>query len=235
VPGLHDRASFLRAAGGMAAAMAVASGAACGGSGKEKKPETPDEALRRLMDGNANFVDGKLTNMSAITERREDVAAHQQPFAVILTCADSRVPPEHIFDQTLGHLFVCRVAGNILQSTIVGSIEYAIDHFHTPLVMVLGHQRCGAVEATVELVEKGGTAPGSIGSIVERITPAVKATKRGSKGKEAYVDAVVKTNARLVAREIPARSEIAKKEVDAHTVRVVAADYSLDSGKVILL
>jgi carbonic anhydrase len=188
-----------------------------------------------LLAGNARFVVGKLTAANAIAERRADVAAAQTPFAMLLTCADSRVPPEHVFDQSLGHIFVCRVAGNILDPDILGSLEYATAHFHPSVLVVMGHQRCGAVKDTVELVRHHQRAPGSIESIVEAITPAVRATRRGSLSEEDYVEAVVRTNAKLVARAIPRKSTIVRDAVAARKLRIVAARYSLDTGRVRLL
>jgi carbonic anhydrase len=180
-------------------------------------------------------VRGRLTAPSAIAERRQDVAGGQKPFAIVLTCADSRVPPEHVFDQSLGRLFVCRVAGNLLSPQIVGSMEYAVANFHSPLVMVLGHQHCGAVKDTIKLVESGGSAPGSIQEIVDAIAPVVRKTRRGSLGAEAYLDRVIRENASTVAKQLPGRSTIIRNAVAAGKARVVAAEYSLASGKVALL
>ena len=191
--------------------------------------------LARLEKGNARFVKGKLHAVHAIAERRADVAGGQRPWAIVLTCADSRVPPEHIFDATLGELFVCRVAGNILDPHVLGSMEYAIANFGSPLLMVLGHQHCGAVKDTVELVEKGGKAPGSIQSIVDTIAPVVRATRRGNSRAAAYLDRVIKANARAVAKSIPQRSTIARNAVSRRKLRIVVAEYSLASGKVALL
>lgn len=235
MPG-RDRASFLAAAGGAALGLTFPARAEGGTAVPIKeRPKTPRQALNRLMAGNAKFVKGKLESVSAIAERRADVAGKQMPWAIVLTCADSRVPPEHIFDQSLGDLFVCRVAGNIVEVQIVGSMEYAIEHFHSPLLMVLGHQRCGAVTDTIKLVENGGTAPGSIQSIVDAIAPVVRATKRGSLGDAAYLDRVIAANARAVAKSVRARSKIVRHAISTNELRVVAAEYSLDSGKVRLL
>src|SRR6266498_3335579 len=229
----QDRATFLLAAGSAAVGLSVAGTAEA--APPEQRPKTPRQALDRLMAGNAKFVKGKLESVNAIAERRADVAGKQKPWAIVLTCADSRVPPEHIFDQSLGDLFVCRVAGNTLEAQIVGSMEYAIEHFHSPLLMVLGHQRCGAVKDTVKLVEKGAKAPGSIQKVVDAIAPIVRATKRGSLGDEAYLDRVIRANANAVARALPRRSRIVAHAVGAGKLRVLAAEYSLDTGKVRLL
>src|SRR5262249_25887632 len=151
------------------------------------------------------------------------VATGQQPFAMVLACADSRVPPEHIFDQGLGDLFVCRVAGNIAEPGMLGSFEYAAEHFHTPLLVVVGHQRCGAVAATVELAAKGGKAPGNIQRLVAAIKPAVAATKRGSLSDDQYVEAVVETNARLMALAARRHSSILNHAVQEKKLQIVPA------------
>lgn len=199
---------------------------------EEAPPKTPKQALDRLLEGNARFVKGRLTSVKAAAERRRDVAGGQKPYAIVLTCADSRVPPEHIFDKGLGDIFVCRVAGNILEPHIIGSIEYSIANFGSLLVMVLGHQRCGAVKDTIELVEAGKKAPGSIQTIVETITTVVKANPRGNLGDDAYLDKVVKANARAVAKSLQAHSAIVRNAISQKKLEVVCAEYSLDSGKV---
>jgi carbonic anhydrase len=201
----------------------------------ETRPKTPKQSLDALMAGNARFVKGKLTAVNAIVERRRDVAGGQKPYAVVLTCADSRVPPEHIFDKGLGDIFVCRVAGNILEPHIIGSIEYSIAMFGSLLVMVLGHQSCGAVKDTIKLVEAGKKAPGSIQSIVETITPVVKANPRRGMGDDAYLDKVIKANVRAVAKSLKAHSAIVRNAISQKKLDVVSAEYSLDSGKVQLL
>jgi len=231
----QDRASFLLATGGAAVGLTLAGAGEAAGASEKRRPKTPRQALALLMAGNARFVKGKLNSVNAIVERREEVRGGQKPYAIVLTCADSRVPPEHIFDKSLGDIFVCRVAGNILDPHIVGSMEYAFEHFGSLLLMVLGHQRCGAVTDTIKLVEKGGKAPGSIQTIVDAIAPVVRATKRGSLGDDAYLDKVVKANARAVTKSVLQRSRIIRHGVDAKKLRVLAAEYSLDSGRVSVL
>ena len=227
-----DRASFLVAAGGAAVGLTVSPSAS---AYEQTRPKTPKQALDRLLTGNARFVRGKLTAVKAIVERRRDVAGGQKPYAILLTCADSRVPPEHVFDQSLGDLFVCRVAGNILEPHIIGSIEYSVANFDSHLLMVLGHQRCGAVKDTIKLVEAGKEAPGHIQAIVKTITPVVKATPRGRLGDDAYLDKVIRANAKTVAKSVVQQSEIVRKAVTTKKLRVVPAEYSLDSGRVVLL
>src|SRR5207237_5372942 len=116
--------------------------------GKETgAPLTPDQALSRLVAGNQRFVAHKPTHPHEDLARRHDLAGSQHPFAVVLSCSDSRLPPELVFDQGLGDLFVIRVAGNITDAAVIGSIEYAVEHLHAPLIVVLGHEKCGAVTA----------------------------------------------------------------------------------------
>jgi carbonic anhydrase len=231
---LHDRAWFLRAAGGVAlGAVPLARAATARASAGPRL--SPQAAINRLLAGNARFVAGRLTGGNGVVARRKKVAPGQSPFAVVLTCADSRLAPEYVFDQRLGDVFVVRVAGNIVDDDILGSIEYAVEHFHTSAVVVLGHQRCGAVTDTVELVQHHKRAPEHIQHLVDAIAPAVRATKRGSLSEDEYIEAVIKTNARLVAQAIPAQSASLRKDVGAGTLRVVPARYSLDSGRVALI
>jgi carbonic anhydrase len=225
----RDRRSFLRIAGAAVAGLTMAGRAT---AARPKTQPTPDQALRKLAAGNARFVAGKLHGANAIAEQRAHVAGGQQPFAMVLTCADSRVPPELVFDQGLGDLFVCRVAGNVFEPAILGSFEYAVEHFGTPLLVVLGHQRCGAVSAAVEVTRAGGKAPGHIQRLVAAIRPAIRATKKGSLSEEDYVEAVVRTNAKLVARSAVRTSRILGHAARSGKLRVVAARYSLESGRV---
>ncbi len=136
-----------------------------------------DEALKKLIGGNKFYVAGKSRHPHQTIERRTELAKGQNPFAVILGCSDSRVPPEILFDQGLGDLFVVRVAGNVVDNAVQGSIEYAVEELGVPLIMVLGHERCGAVKAAVDVVEKGGELPGQIETIIDKIKPAVEKVK----------------------------------------------------------
>ena len=142
------------------------------------------EALERLMKGNERFVKGRAIQPNGSPEHRRELLAGQEPFAVVLGCSDSRVPPEIIFDCGLGEIFVIRVAGNILDDVVIGSIEYAVEHLGTRLVLVLGHESCGAVGASLE----GGEAGGHIDSIVNAIVPAVESV-RAQKG-DLYENAI---------------------------------------------
>src|SRR5262249_5592987 len=149
----------------------------------------------------------------------------QAPFAVIVSCSDSRVGPELVFDQGLGDLFVIRTAGEVLDDPGLGSIEYAVDHLHVPLVVVLGHERCGAVSAALE----GGTAPGHIASLVTAIQPAVKAS-HGEPGDP--LDNAVHTNVRDVVRRLKGAGPILSEAVHAGALKILGAYYDLDTGVV---
>lgn len=206
---------------------------------------SPDDALQKLMDGNKRFVDYQMTGSSlSDNATRTSLAKSQKPYAIILTCSDSRVPPEVIFDKGLGEIFVVRVAGNVPDPVVVGSIEYAAEHLGSPLVMVLGHERCGAVAATVGAKGKS-TGSANIDAIVKTITPAVKDAAKGCdacKGdakcadtkKDAFVECVVDANAKTVAAGLTKKSKIIKHLVEAKKLKIVAAKYDLDDGVVTL-
>lgn len=186
-----------------------------------------DEALAKLMAGNQRYVRHEQQHPNQSLARRKELGKGQHPFAVILGCADSRVSPELLFDQGLGDLFVIRVAGNIVDDAILGSIEYAVEHLDSKLVMVLGHEKCGAISAAVE-----GIAAGHIQAVVAAIQPSVEAS-----GKEPgdRIQNCVIANARRVARQVRESEPVLKESVEKHGVKVVAAHYALDSGKVNLL
>ncbi len=159
----------------------------------EKSDVSPDAALKMLQDGNSRFVCGPLKRLNQNARQRVQTAEKgQKPFAVVLSCADSRVPVEVLFDRGIGDIFVVRDAGNIATITDIGSIEYAVDHLGSPLVVVLGHSKCGAVTAAVE----GGEAPPNIKAIVDFIAPAVVTAKNASPDKsgEALVPAAITAN-----------------------------------------
>lgn len=190
----------------------------------------PEDALQKLLDGNTRYVQDKLLHPDRNTERREAVSAKQEPFAVILGCSDSRVPPEIIFDQGVGDLFVVRVAGNVVGPIELDSLEYSIKYLHSSLVIVLGHERCGAVSAVLE----GNTA--DIEAISDLIEPVIKKCKGECKkepGKN-LLDVCIKSNAKHIADEIK-KSPLIKKYIKEHKVDVVAGYYDLDTGKVEIL
>jgi len=186
--------------------------------------------LDSLMSGNARYAAGEPTHPRQGMERRKEVTLSQHPAAIVVSCSDSRVPPEIIFDQGVGDLFVVRVAGNVLNDVNTGSVEYAAEHFNVPLVIVLGHERCGAVTATV----KGGEAPWHIGSIVEAILPAVaEAKKCCSEGD--LVEAAAHINVERAVKALRDSNPILSHLVKKGKLTVIGAYYDLDSGKVELL
>ena len=143
----------------------------------EMPVETPEEAITRLLEGNARFVRGKSTTINESAARRTKIAQRQRPFATIFSCVDSRVPPELVFDRGLGDLFVIRTAGNVVDSAVMGSLEYGAYELEIPLLLVLGHKDCGAVKATMDTIKSGGKAEGSMAYLVEAIRPAVETPK----------------------------------------------------------
>jgi len=181
-----------------------------------------DAALAKLNEGNLRFATSEVSQSKPTAARRAETAQEQHPFAIILGCADSRTAPELIFDQNLGDLFVIRTAGNLVDDHALGSIEYAVAHLGARLVVVLGHQRCGAVKAALE----SDHAPGHIESLVRDIQPAVKAAK-GKPGDP--LSATVAENARQVAAQIKAKAALSDL---AKEVRIVSAVYDLDTGKI---
>ena len=187
---------------------------------------SPADALARLKAGNQRFVAGKLQHPHQDSKRRAELAKGQRPFAIVLGCADSRTSPEVLFDQGLGDLFVVRVAGNVLDDHALASIEYAVEHLGAQLIVVLGHQRCGAVQAAKETIDSNAEAPAHINSLVTAIQPAVEAT-RG-----ADVEATVKANIDNVVEGLRSSEPVLKKEVETGAINVVGAYYNLDTATV---
>lgn len=190
---------------------------------------TPDEALAKLREGNASFVAEAPYQVPHDKKRRLEIAVAQKPFVVLVGCSDSRVPPELLFGRGLGELFIVRVAGNTVDEAALGSIEYAVGVLGVPLIVVLGHERCGAVQAAVDVVEKNATFPGSIGEMIEPIIPAVLAA-RGQPGD--LLDNAVSENVRRVVKRIHDSEAMITEPVDAGKLRIVGARYDLDDGKV---
>ena len=190
---------------------------------------TADQALELMQRGNRDFVtDAPFRTGATTRERRIAIAAAQTPFCVLLGCSDSRVSPELLFGRGLGELFIVRNAGNVVDLAVTGSIEYAVAELGVPLVVVLGHQRCGAVSAAVSVVQNNTTFPGSIGQMVEPIVPAVlKARTLGGD----LLDQSVRENVRRVAARLPSASSILQEESEKR-IKIVGAYYDLDDGKV---
>ena len=221
--------------GGMGAAAAgavVASGEAGAAAPAGKGTTlTPDQALALLKEGNRRFISDRPATGPMSRARRLEIAKGQQPFAVLISCSDSRVGPEQLFGRGLGELFIVRNAGNTVASTqALGSVEYAVAELGVPLVVVMGHERCGAVAAAASVVEKNSVYPGSIGRMVEPIVPAVLSV-RGKAGD--MVDNAVRENVRRVVRDL--RTSVEPMLLDpqkAGRLKVVGAYYDLDTGAV---
>lgn len=195
-----------------------------------------DEALRRLVEGNRRFVAGLAMNGGkALISRRDALADGQEPFAIVLGCSDSRVPAEIVFDQGLGDLFVIRVAGNIVAPSQVGSVEFAADRFGTRLVVVLGHSSCGAITATVdELDRPSGSRSPNLTSIVNRVRPSVEALLEAGvpRDRGTLIRQAVRANIRTSASQLRHGSAILEDLMLRDGLRVVGAEYSLETGAV---
>ena len=184
---------------------------------------TYQDSLKRLMEGNSRFVKDLLDGQLQDSSRRNSLIGGQEPFAIILGCADSRVVPELTFDTGLGELFTVRVAGNVANTSSIASIEYAVAHCGVKLIVVLGHQSCGAVTASVA----GGDNGANLNHLLEHIVPAIEKSKEGD-----TINDVVKINAKLTARVLVEKSSIIKNAVNSGGVKIVSAYYRLDSGEV---
>lgn len=210
-------------------ALCVLSVSLAFGNGDETR-ESPAREIARLKEGNARFVSGARAQRDLKADRAA-VVAGQTPYAIVLTCADSRVAPELVFDESLGQLFVVRNAGNVLDSVVLGSIEYAAEHLHAKLLVILGHQSCGAVKATVA----GGDLPPNIGSIVHRIAPAVRKVKGAGTQEAAMVDASIAENARMQVEQTGVQSSLLEEMKKKQEFSIVGAVYDLESGAVTFL
>jgi carbonic anhydrase len=197
---------------------------AAGGTGQI----SGDAARQRLVAGNARYVAGKPLRLDH-SSRREAVAPAQMPFAIVLGCSDSRVPPEILFDQGLGDIFTIRVAGNIADDLALGSMEYAVEHFATPLIVVLGHERCGAVSAAVAAVASGVMPPPHVASLVTALQPAVEASK-GMLGDP--VENAITTHVRRTVAALKTTGPVLADAVDHGRLMIVGAEYHLASGRV---
>jgi carbonic anhydrase len=219
-------------------AGAAAAGLALPGSGFAQKappkPEnvvSPDAALKLLMAGNGRYVAG-IARRHDFKNEREPLTQGQNPYAGILSCADSRIAPEYAFDTARGDVFVCRVAGNFANDDVIASFEYAIAVLNTPLLLVLGHKACGAVDAAIKSIKDGTTLPGRLPSLVSAIGPAVKAVADQPGN---ALDNAIRQNVVLNVEKLKNAAPIIDKAVAEKKVRIVGGVYNLDNGRVELL
>src|SRR5947208_4480430 len=217
---------------------------------------SPAEAISRLKEGNNRFTAGKLQHPHESVDERKYIAANslenavtislgmtgeqaaklraelaksQHPFAIILSCSDSRVPPEIVFDEGLVDLFIVSLAGNVLNDEGLGSIEYGVDVLGARLIVVLGHQSCGAVGAAMKTIAANGKAPGHIQSLVTAIKPVVDATPKGD------LDTMIRANVKYVVDALRSSTPILKARVESGDVQVIGGYYTLDTGAVTFL
>ena len=198
------------------------------------KPEnvlSPEAALDRLMKGNARYVDG-VSRRHDFKHEREVLSGGQNPFAAVLSCADSRIAPEYCFDTARGDLFVCRIAGNFADENMIASLEYAVQVLSTPLIMVLGHELCGAVDAAIKSIKDDSTLPGHLPALVTALAPAVKAVQ-GTPGD--LLANATRRNVTTNVEKLKDAAPILKSFVDDKKIRVVGGLYALRTGQVELL
>lgn len=188
-----------------------------------------EDAFGKLMAGNKRFVTGSLSQKDVGEARRKELTGGQHPFAIVVTCSDSRVAPEIIFDEGLGDIFVVRVAGNVLDPISLGSIEYAAEHLHAPLLILMGHEKCGAVSAALDAT---GEPEGNIGEILKKIMPAVKKAKAKGGSKDDMLNNAIRENVVLAYKDVRDKSPVLKHMIDKGELRVVAGVYHLASGEV---
>jgi carbonic anhydrase len=191
--------------------------------------QSPADAIAKLKEGNRRYTTGNPQHPVHTPSRRTELAKSQHPFAIILSCSDSRVPSEIVFDQSIGDLFIVRVAGNVINDEGLGSIEYAVEYLKTRLIVVMGHQRCGAVQASKEIIAANDVAPGHIESLVRAIKPAVESTANCD------LDTTIKANVKHVVDCLRSSTPILKRKVDSGQVQVIGGYYSLDTGSVSFL
>ncbi|GAB2752836.1 carbonic anhydrase [Streptomyces bullii] len=226
------RRALLRA--GLTGAAALGTGVALGASpasaatpGRRHRPSTPEEALRALAAGNRRWSTYRERHPDETPDVRRSLTSGQHPFALVLGCIDSRVPPELVFDQGLGDLMTVRSAGEVLDEAVLGSVAYGVLELAIPLVLVLGHQSCGAVKAAVEADETGGRLPAHIQYIADQIAPSIDRTKEG----DPRVDSTIDANVRAVRARLAAEPDLADK-VASGRLAIVGARYELTTQRV---
>ena len=191
---------------------------------------TPELALQQLMEGNLRYAQGNASHPHQSLEQRAELVSGQHPFAVILGCSDSRIPPELIFDQGLGDVFVIRTAGEVVDNASLASIEYAVEHLDVPLVVVLGHDSCGAVTAAVQ----GGEAEGHLGSLMDFIRPAVEQAREAGEGSD-LLNGSIDNNVFNIVEALKSSQPVLSEKVEAGELMILGARYRLDSGLVEIL
>jgi carbonic anhydrase len=234
VAGTTSRRNFLGYVGGAAASFALVPSAFATAAKPPPKPHneiSPDAALDRLMKGNARYVEGVSRRHDFKTER-EALAGGQNPYAGILSCADSRIAPEYAFDSGRGDLFVCRVAGNFANDDVIASLEYSVAILNTPMFLVLGHEACGAVDATIKSLKDNTTLPGHLPSLVSSLAPAVKAVK--DQPGDLLVNATRRNVTDNVAK-LKSATPILSAAVEQGKLKIVGGVYRLGDGKVELI
>ena len=231
-----DRRDLMFSSLALAGSMALPAGSALAAEpahGHDSAGLTPDQALARLIEGNRSFVAGRPNGSDLTTRRRLALAKGQTPFAALIGCADSRVGPEHLLGAGLGELFIVRTAGNYVDSAGMGSIAYAVLALKVPLIVVMGHERCGAVDAALSVVERNVQFPPALSRMVEPILPAIIAAKASAKPGENLLDACVTANVRRVVAGLRQSSDpIISGPIAQGRVKVVGARYDLDTGEV---
>lgn len=191
---------------------------------------TADEALARLKAGNLRFINGQVRFPTVHKEVLANLAKGQRPYVTILGCSDSRVPPELIFDAGFGELFVIRVAGNVLDPSILGTLQYAGVHLHTPLFVVMGHEGCGAVQAAIDSHFKGAKQAGRIAILLEQIIPALDDIDQNTSRAD-FLSSAVEANVRRTVHELLETPEIKIRLVEGH-MQLIGAIYEIDTGRV---
>ena len=227
IPTGIDRRTALGLGFGAAAAALVAPYAARAEQAAPPRPQNvidPDAALKRLLDGNQRYVEGTAKPRSFEADRAA-LARAQNPFAGILSCADSRIAPEFAFDTSRGDLFVCRVAGNFMTPDNLASFEFAVAVLNTPLIMVLGHEACGAVASTISSIEDDETLPGHLPKLVEALTPAVK--QASAQGHDNLLERAIDDNVRINVEALKTATPILSKAVQDGKLKVVGGVYHL--------
>lgn len=215
----------------MAALIGLMVSAACGFvalAATESSAGGARPAQQILMEGNKRYVEARMSHPNQTAQRRTEIAQGQHPLAAIVSCADARVPPEIVFDQGLGDLFVVRLAGNILDDAALASLEYAVEHLGVQYIMILGHSHCGAVEAAI----KGGTVPGHIGSLVRAIQPAVDKARHQPGN---LLENAVRANVIMVVQQLKSSKPILEESIKKGGLTVVGALYDLNDGTVTIL